>query len=1245
MAVLISRLRSVLGRERIQRRDGGYVLVCDWLDASELAALTEEMDRRRAAGNLLGAAAAARVALSLLRGYAPPQVPGEWAQLRLAELDRLAGRARQVGAAVLLEAGDWMAAADVATVAVEADGYDEASLRVLLRAYVAGGRVAAALAAYAQARERLAAELGTDPSPETVALYTAILRGELPAPAAAAARGPAGLVARDEELAYLDTITRQARDGSTEIVVVDGNSRIGKTALLRAWAAQREGAGDVVLAAACGRLDRSMPLDALLSALSALLRRLGPDAAADLLAQDAPMLAPLLGVGPLSSRAEPILADSMLGPAVLYAALVRVLGRLAARGPLVVVIDDAHLAGLPLANWLSFARREGMPVAVVAAVRSGEEPPMPATAFVHLGLLGREAVAELVGPSRADELYERSKGHPLFLTELAQQAGRAELPASLVESVSARCDELRPGAMLRAGAVIGPELDIELLAALLGRPAVDLLDDAERAVAKQLLAADDGAFRFRHELVREALAASATQGGPRCCTGRRAACWPGSRMPIRPWWPITRGSAATWRWPPSRCAPRPSGPPSALTMRRPRRCWTTLCGCIRTSTGGSSGPGCVPAAAGTPRRWPMSIEQRGRRRRAGGRRVGLLFRPALRSGRPVRRGRRAGRVGHPHPVPLPGRRRPDAARGPGSGAKAELLLGEAFSLAEGADQGDRSGVAGRAARSPEQGRRGAGPAAARRPRDRRGGAHGSDPALVAVHRACACRGEQALALDAFSHYAEVERRQVPRFAGRAVNFAGWVLRSLGASAQAADHHRAALELGQSQGTAEVTIAALEDLAEQCVESGDPGGAQEQLAQARALLTGDLVFGWRLDLKHRLITARLALLRGDAAAALAAAAELQTRAALGVPRYLAVARILTHRARRALDLPVDLDMVAADLSLLEEAVAVEAWWWTGETACDLAVPAWLDLSAEQAERLARQAATPTRCAGRRRVGWTPGGLRRAGYGGRVTAGGASTGGEHQHRHDQRPGARDGGGCGPPQLSPPGGGQRVHERGDVGHAQPPRGEPVGALQPDLDRDRPQAYAGEAGRGRIPADRGRVAGPRLGVLLERHVPRGRPVAERAEDLIDGRLGRVAPARRERAGRQPRRHPAGLAQTGTGPVQVTEAERRQHQVEAAVPERQRGRVGRHRVQASGAPAQHGRRGVGADHVAGPGLQRGPPRPPPSPRRHQAPARPPARPPRTRPPDLRPRRPAARGPSSVPTGSGPSAHIAAAAS
>ncbi len=188
-----------------------------------------------------------------------------------------------------------------------------------------------------------------------------------------------------------------------------------------------------------------------------------------------------------------------------------------------------------------------------------------------------------------------------------------------------------------------------------------------------------------------------------------------------------------------------------------------------------------------------------------------------------------------------------------------------------------------------------------------------------------------------------------------MNFAGWVLRNLGAAAQARDHHQEALELGQSQGTVEVTIAALEDLAEQAVEADDPDGAQARLAQAQALMDGDLVFGWRLELKHQLITARLALVRGDPESALANATDLQARAAaLGVPRYSSVARVVAHRARRALGLPGDLETVAADLGLVKASVAIEAWWWAGETAADFGIPGWLDDAAGQAERLAHLA---------------------------------------------------------------------------------------------------------------------------------------------------------------------------------------------------------------------------------------------------------------------------------------------------
>ena len=211
LAVLVSRLRSVLGRDRIEHRDHGYLLRCDWLDAAELAGLADEVGRRRDAGHVMGAAAAARVALSLIHGDGPAPLPGEWAQLRRADLERLIRRARQVAATALLAAGDWMAAADAAATALEYDPYDEAALRVLLRAQVMGGRVAAALAAYASTRERLADELGTDPSPETEALQLAILRGELVPPVPAPAPAALGLVGREEELAYLDAVALRAQ--------------------------------------------------------------------------------------------------------------------------------------------------------------------------------------------------------------------------------------------------------------------------------------------------------------------------------------------------------------------------------------------------------------------------------------------------------------------------------------------------------------------------------------------------------------------------------------------------------------------------------------------------------------------------------------------------------------------------------------------------------------------------------------------------------------------------------------------------------------------------------------------------------------------------------------------------------------------------------------------------------------------------------------------------------------------------
>ena len=968
LAVLMSRLRSVLGRERIEHRDGGYLLRYDWLDAAELAHLLAEIERRSGAGNMIGAAAVARIALSLLHaGPGSPSsstangatsLPGDWAGLRQAEIDRLSARARLVAASALLAAGDWMAACDAAAAALQHDPYEEAALRVLMRGYVLGGQTAAALVAYATSRERLADDLGTDPSPDTAALHTAILRGELPAASAPLARDAITLVGRDDELTFLDATTLHAREGTVELVVIEGEAGIGKTTLLRAWAAHRSAAGDTVLTATCGPLDRSLPLDALLSALSDLLRRLGPDVTADLLAGDAPMLAPILGA-PRDARPLPVLADSMLGPAVLYAALARVFSRLSARGPLAILIDDAHLAGHALRDLLHFVRRsEHLTAVIVAAMRAGEGEPLPGAAVIHLDVLDREAAAELVGAGRVDALYSRSRGHPLFLTELAQQATGAELPASLVDSVSARCDELATaGATLRTAALVGSELDLDLLAGVLGRPLIELLNDAEQAVAKRFLIEQDGKLRFRHELVREALAASATAGRAALLhrqVGRVLAARPATDPVIVAQHARLGGdlelAAAALRAAAAQAAERFDHTAAetllddALSLHADPESWLARAR-VRTRRGryeaalrdveraAPAGPAALEVGA-----WASYFGRRFAQAAQFAADGALAAPDSATRARCLAVG---GRTWH-------------AA---GDLAQAELLLGEAMSVAEGADRVTAAAWLG-VLRSHQS--RVAEALALLRPaaRGQIGVEHTSATlhALLFTGHAEALAGNGAAALAAFGHYtAEVERRQVPRFAGRAVNFAGWVLRNLGGTEQALDHHLEALALGGSEGRAELTIAALQDLAELRLDAGDPDGAEARLAEAAQLLSGDLVFGWRLAFKHQLLTSRLALLLGDAERAQSTAGELAAAAsALGVPRYASVARLMVQLAGRTLGLPADHESLERDLDLLDASAAIEAWRWTGEVGAAFGSADWLARAEERVSRLAGRA---------------------------------------------------------------------------------------------------------------------------------------------------------------------------------------------------------------------------------------------------------------------------------------------------
>lgn len=977
LAVLVSRLRALLGPEVIERRDAGYCLHYGRLDLDDLATLTEELERGRAGtpeSGVVAARALTRLALAADPGGMPTGRTA-WAIDRSAEAARLVARAVHTGMTAMATAEQWPAAADAAARAVELDPFDEAAMVVRMTALAAIGRSGTALSEYHRFRRRLADELGVDPAAETRRLYTRILR-EPAAPITAPMVRTGALVGRRAELTALDAVGRSA--DHPRVLVLEGAAGMGKTSLLTAWAAARRAAGHTVLAGTCGPHDGAVPLDVVIVAVCGHLRRRSRDTD---LGPDGRMICALAGMIPAGApetRTRALLADGAPDPVVLFAALAEVM---VGPVPLTLILDDAYLGGPLLESFVDFLARRPADLCLVIAVRPGEGEQFTGHPRLGLGPLDRVATAELVGPERAERLYARTAGHPLLLAELARESDIDALPAGLVESVARRLGSMAAASpTLHAAAVLGGPVDPELLSGVLGRPVMNVLGDLELAADRHLVVGAGDVLAFRHELVREALAAGVL--------GARAAGWHRAAARILAGRartdPMTVADharaggdpelAADWLGRAAGRATERFDHPTAralldeavtirsspgLLLERARL--NTLTGRYRQAlddldASGDSGPAALEVRA-----WAAYFgRQFDTAREAADDGADVADDPAVRT-RCLMIG---GRIRHAG----------------GDLAGAEALLGRAAHAATGADRVTARAWLGilRAHQSRTDDA-----LALLRPALRTvGGPAGQPPvattgvgptaatlhSLLFGGHAHALAGRPAAALHLFDAYtAEVHRRQVPRFAGRGINFGGWVLRNVGAVDAGVDAHLRALDVGAGQGTAELRIAALLDLAEASVVAGDPDRARTRLDQAAAAFGGDLVFGWRLEFKATLIRGRLALLDGDPATARRAADELAAAAqALGIPRYASVARLLGHRAGVALGEPVDPAAVTRDLDLADASVALESWWWAGELGAATGERGWLERAQDGAARLLAQAG-PQAAAFRRHVG--------------------------------------------------------------------------------------------------------------------------------------------------------------------------------------------------------------------------------------------------------------------------------------
>jgi DNA-binding CsgD family transcriptional regulator len=336
---------------------------------------------------------------------------------------------------------------------------------------------------------------------------------------------PAGaLIGRDDEMALLSGLMKEAAQGRGGSVLIEGEPGIGKSALVRAAVAQAPEIGCQVYWGAGDELSQALPLLPFLDGLrvrepSANSRR---NAIVGMLRGEVTV--------DRGTDVQTMLAEQLLALVTEECAV----------QPVILVVDDLQWADqASVALWGRLARSaQQMPLLLVGTMR-----PVPqredlsvlrrvAGDAVRLRLAGltgtavADLVAALAGGTPGEgllRLADGAAGNPLYVTELiaalargsaltVTETGAAELadapaPVSLSAAIADRLGFVTGPVreVLRAAALLGAEFAVPDLAIVLGRGVADLIPAVDEACAAGVLAESGHGLEFRHPLIRAAL--------------------------------------------------------------------------------------------------------------------------------------------------------------------------------------------------------------------------------------------------------------------------------------------------------------------------------------------------------------------------------------------------------------------------------------------------------------------------------------------------------------------------------------------------------------------------------------------------------------------------------------------------------------------------------------------------------------------------------------------------------------------
>jgi DNA-binding SARP family transcriptional activator len=369
-------LRRELGPDRIESRDGGYLINAadDEVD-SRLFELESGQGRDAlVAGQPDEAAELLRRALDRWNGSALVDVAdAAWALSEASRLEELRLSTLELWFDARLALGDHSELVAATQAAVTEHQLRERLWGQLILALYRSGRQADALRAYQRLRTTLGEELGIEPSAELVALEQAVIlqRPELdwidnrptsvrspspaerdhriPVPARLMTTSELGFVGRAVELARIEDAYKSAvATEQVHVVLIAGEAGIGKTSLAAEMARKVAAGGATVL---YGRCDDGLgvPYQPWTEALRHLLAHVPPDMVTE---QAAARWGELVALVPeLASRVdaghEPRSLDPETARYMLFGAVSSVLQNVSVTTPVVIVLDDLQWADKP----------------------------------------------------------------------------------------------------------------------------------------------------------------------------------------------------------------------------------------------------------------------------------------------------------------------------------------------------------------------------------------------------------------------------------------------------------------------------------------------------------------------------------------------------------------------------------------------------------------------------------------------------------------------------------------------------------------------------------------------------------------------------------------------------------------------------------------------------------------------------------------------------------------------------------